>query len=230
VALSLAYASVVAGASALAAATIRIGDFRGGVVVIGAIVAVICGIAAIAIRVFGSWVRKSWINSVTTLTLAIAGTAMGIAAPGRVRMCCGSPMASAIGALREINSAENTYESSCAPGGFAVDLADLAAPPPGSSQGFISYDLNHNHIIRNGYIITLTRDAAAGVKDVGSAAATCNGAKNQPASSYFATADPIARTEGRWYLATDARGTIYESTTGPIGNPIRPGPDVRVLP
>ena len=128
--------------------------------------------------------------------------------------------ASAIGSLRAVNSAQAAYSSSCAGGGYATDLADLFNPPRGSSFGFISPDLDRNGVVKSGYIITVTRDAAPDV--AGSPEATCNDSKNQPVTSYFASANPQEPEAGRRYFATDTRGTIFYSLTGPVSNPIPP--------
>jgi hypothetical protein len=157
-------------------------------------------------------------------TLAVVSTmAFLIVDPGMIRYCCGGNEASAIGALRAINSAESAYSSSCAAGGYATDLADLAKSPPGwRSHGFIRPDLRSNGVIWSGYIIALTKNAASGVTDVGSLAATCNGSTSQPASSYFASAVPVAvGSTGQRSFATDSRGTIYFVNSGvAIANPI----------
>jgi hypothetical protein len=74
----------------------------------------------------------------------------------------------------------------------------------------------------------MARDAAPGVTDVGTAAATCNASARTPASSYFASAQPVTPgTTGSRYFATDARGTVFSSGS-PIDNPIVGSP--RVVP
>lgn len=132
----------------------------------------------------------------------------------------GGNEASAIGSMRTISSAQTTYSAMCAAGGYATDLADLAKAEPGSTLGFIPPDLNANGVVKSGYIFTVARDAAAGVTDVSSPGKTCNGSAGQPVSSYFASANPVSRKTGKRYFATDARGMIFVSTSGPIPNPI----------
>ena len=161
----------------------------------------------------------------------VALMAVVMMVPRFLRTCCGNTEAAAIGALRAINSGEAAFSSSCADGGYAVDLADLAKAPTGSSQGFIDPDLSANGALKAGYIITLARDAAADTHDVGSSARACNGPAHQPASAYFASAVPaVGRRKPEYqrrYFATDTRGTIFFSTTGPIPNPIPP--DTKVV-
>jgi hypothetical protein len=135
----------------------------------------------------------------------------------------------AIGWLRQINSGQAEYASTCAGGGYAIDLADLIKPSPGQGRGFIPPELRVNGVVKSGYVITLAKNGAD-VQNIGTAAATCNGSVGQPVSSYFASATPAEPGRTGWrYYATDSRGTIYVSTMRPIANPIIEGPRVRVL-
>ena len=156
------------------------------------------------------------------------GVVAAIAIPGPLRPHAGNE-ASAIGSLRAINSGQASYASSCAAGGYAVTLDDLATPPSGSGQGFISPDLRTNGVAKSGYTVRLARDAAAGVTDIGTAAATCNASTRTPASSYFASAEPVSASTGTRYFATDTRGIIFYSTS-PIANPIVESVTVRAAP
>lgn len=156
---------------------------------------------------------------VAIVVVAMIGIVAAIAVPSLLRARMSGNEASAIGSLRAINSGQASYASSCAAGGYAVALDDLATPPSGSGQGFISPDLRTNGVAKSGYTVTLARDAAAGVTDVGTAAATCNASTRTPASSYFASAEPVSRSTGTRYFATDTRGVVFYSTS-PIANPI----------
>ena len=102
--------------------------------------------------------------------------------------------ASAIGSLRAINSGQASFSSSCAAGGYAVDLADLVKAPANSSQGFISPDLKSNGVTKSGYTVTIAKDGASGVQAIGGTT-VCGNTVTQPQSSYFAKADPV--TVGR---------------------------------
>jgi type IV pilus assembly protein PilA len=156
--------------------------------------------------------------------VATLGIVAAITVPALLRARISANEASAIGALRAINSAEVSYATACAAGGYAVTLEDLARAPRDASTGFISADLNTNGVEKAGYRIAVTRDATAGVSDVGPAVGTCNGSTNAPASSYFASAEPITPGgTGIRYFATDARGIIVSSTE-PITNPIVASP------
>ena len=124
----------------------------------------------------------------------------------------------AIANLRAIISAQITYSATCGQGGYATTLEDLARPTRADGITFIGSNLGTNGIIRGGYKLTVAKDAAAGVSDVGTAAETCNGSVRAPASSFFVSAEPV--TPGRApYLAADARGIIFYGAK-PISNPI----------
>jgi prepilin-type N-terminal cleavage/methylation domain-containing protein len=152
------------------------------------------------------------------IVVAIIGIIAAIAVPGLMRARMSGYEASAIGSLRAINSGEAAYSTSCASGAYAVTLDDLAKPPAGSNQGFISPDLKSNGVIKSGYVLALAQDGASGT--VAMSVATCNGAATTPASSYFAKADPVTLGgTGTRFFATDTRGTIFFDAAT-IANPI----------
>ena len=155
------------------------------------------------------------------IVVAIIGIIAAIAVPGLLRARMSGNEASGIGSLRAINSGQASYSSSCAAGGYAVDLGDLVKAPSGTSQGFVSPDLKSNGVVKSGYTVTLAKDASTGVTDIGTAAATCNASAGTPASSYFANADPVtAGGTGTRFFASDTRGTIFFTTTATVVNPI----------
>ena len=157
------------------------------------------------------------------IVVAIIGIIAAIAVPGLLRARMSGNEASAIGSLRAINSGQASYSSSCAAGGYAVDLADLVKAPAGSNQGFISPDLKTNGITKSGYVVTMAADAAVGVAAIGTAAATCNVSAAQPMSSYYASAVPVTfGGTGTRSFATDTRGTIF--FTNLAAAPINPIP------
>jgi hypothetical protein len=101
-----------------------------------------------------------------------------------------------------------------------VSLEDLGKPPQSGGPAFLSADLAQDGIQKSGYVFTVRRDRSPIAGDVGTAAATCNGSTGQPASSYFASAEPVTEgVTGVRYFAVDATGTIYQSAH-PISNPI----------
>jgi prepilin-type N-terminal cleavage/methylation domain-containing protein len=152
------------------------------------------------------------------IVVAIIAIVAAIAVPGLMSARISGNEASAIGSLRAINSAEASFSSGCASGGYAVDLADLAKPPLIGGEAFISPDLSTNAVVKSGYRLSLGADAAAGVTTVGSTT-VCSGTVTQPQSSYFGQGSPMTPATGTRYFATNARGTIWESTTA-VPNPI----------
>ena len=152
------------------------------------------------------------------IVVAIIGIIAAIAVPGLLRARMSGNEASAIGSLRAINSGEASYSASCASGGYAIDLADLVKAPSGSTQGFISPDLNKNGVQKSGYTVTLAKDKTNGTADM--SATTCNASAGTPASSFFANANPItAGGTGTRYFATDTRGTMFYDAAA-VANPI----------
>jgi len=155
------------------------------------------------------------------VVVTIIGVVVAIAVPGLLRARLAGNEASAIGSMRAIIDGESAYSSSCAAGGYAVKLADLALPPSGGRQGFVSPDLSTDPSVKSGYTVTLFKET--GAVNVGTAAATCNGSANTPVSLYEATADPVTPGgTGMRYFATDGRGTIFYSNTASFGTAVIP--------
>lgn len=159
----------------------------------------------------------------------LALVVLAIIIPGMMRACgCATSETLAVGSLRNINSAQSTFSSSCGGNGYAQSLQDLAKPPSGSTAGFISSDLSKNGVIRRAksggfggityeYVITVMAGLEAEV--VTPASQTCNGSEAGAVSHYFAEAHPLRAGEFASY-AIDERGTIYVNRTG---QPIAPG-------
>jgi type IV pilus assembly protein PilA len=160
------------------------------------------------------------------IVVAIIGIIAAIAIPGLLRARMSGNEASAIGSLRAINSAESTYASSCAGGGYAVKLSDLAKLPPNSNAAFISPDMASDITTKSGYTVTVAIDGTAGTNAAVTATAnTCNTSSTAAASSYFASATPVTLgSTGQRAFATDTRGTIFFNNTGVVfANPIPAG-------
>jgi type IV pilus assembly protein PilA len=152
------------------------------------------------------------------IVVAIIGIIAAIAVPGLLRARMSGNEASAIGSLRAINSAESTYSSSCAQGGYAVDLKDLNKAPAGSTSGFISPDLSANAVVKSGFIVNLAVGGTATVVTV--AANTCNVSSVDAMASYFAEDHPVtAGSTGGRAFGTDQRGTIFQDATGSGATP-----------
>ncbi len=162
------------------------------------------------------------------IIVAIIGIIAAIAVPGLLRARMAGNEVSAIGSLRAINSSQAAYSSSCAANGYAVTLADLSKPTPGSNLGFSSPDLSTDPSRKSGYDVSLAADASAGVVVQTLAANSCNASAADAMSSYWAGAMPTTvGSTGQRSFATDTRGTIFFDNTGaPLVNPIPVGAPV----
>ena len=151
------------------------------------------------------------------IVVAIIGIIAAIAVPGLLRARMSGNEASAIGSLRAINSGQSAYAASCARGGYAVALADLAKAPPAMTSAFISPDLNANGVIKSGYVVNVEAGTTTDV--ITTAASTCNAATNDAMSAYFAEAHPIfVGSSGNRSFGTDQRFTIFQSNAGTTFN------------
>ncbi len=142
------------------------------------------------------------------IVVAIIGIIAAIAVPGLIRSRLSANESSAMQSLRSINSAESTYQASCGNQGYAQSLEDLAKPPAGQDNAFISPDLNANGVIKSGYVVNV---GPGGNTTVYRAAAdTCNAAAADAIATYFAEDHPdvIGRTGSRSF-GTDNRGAIF---------------------
>ena len=149
------------------------------------------------------------------IVVAIIGVIAAIAVPGLLRARMSGNEASAIGSLRAINSVESIYASSCGSNGYAQSLEDLALPPPGSNQGFISPDLSSNGVVKSGYVVNVSGDT--GAVTITPKASTCNGAAADAVSVYYAESHPATvGSTGQRSFATDTRGTLYGSNNGAV--------------
>jgi prepilin-type N-terminal cleavage/methylation domain-containing protein len=152
------------------------------------------------------------------VVVAIIGIIAAIAVPGLLRARTAGNEASAIGSLRAIDSGEVAFAESCGGGGYATALEDLFLVPTGSTQGFISPDLNADGVTKSGYIFNIDADASADVEDLGTAA--CVAVGTNLASSFFASANPVTPgATGHRFFATDKRGALWQDS-GAIANPI----------
>jgi type IV pilus assembly protein PilA len=155
------------------------------------------------------------------MVVAIIGIIAAIAVPALIRAKLAAQEAGAVGAMRAVSTSEATYASTCGAGGYAIDLADLAKPPPASVNAFISPDLSSNGVTKSGYVFTLAKNGKPGTVDV--VLATCNAAGATRASSFFASAVPVILGQtGTRFFATDTPGAIFVDLAAPIPNPIPP--------
>jgi type IV pilus assembly protein PilA len=161
------------------------------------------------------------------IVVGIIGIIATIAVPQYLRARMTGNETSAIASLHAIITAQASYSATCASGGYAIDLADLAKAPPGTTSAFISPDLKSNGVIKSGYTVTLAKDGAPATADIGTAAGTCNASASTPASSYFAKTDPVSLGgTGTRFFATDTRGTLFFDNGVAVPNPIPAGTTV----
>ncbi len=146
------------------------------------------------------------------IVVAIIGIIAAIAVPGLMRARMSGNESSAIGSLRAINSAESTFASSCANGGYATALATLATPPAANQPAFISPDLNVDNIIKSGYSVDVGPGQDATVVTI--AANTCNRVADALASYFGEAHPPTVGSTGTRSFGTDARGTIFQDPAG----------------
>ena len=156
------------------------------------------------------------------IVVSIIGILATLAAPGLVKARLSSQEANAVGSLRAIASGEANFAASCGAGGYATELSDLALAPPLSTVAFISPDLSANGVHKTGYIFAVEKNLDPTTADV--TVPSCNGAANDRATMYFASARPVTfGATGTKYFATDTPSTIYVDTTLPLSNPIAAG-------
>ena len=157
------------------------------------------------------------------IVAAVISALAAISVPGLIRARRASLESAAIASMRTITSAEATYASSCARGGYAQSLDDLAKPAAGGAQLFISPDIPANGTVKSGYVFNLGPDT--GAQMVLPAASTCNAASADAVSSYFAEAHPSNAAVGQRAFASDTRGIMYFNFTGTAIAPGMAGAD-----
>ena len=135
----------------------------------------------------------------------LMGVLTSIAMPRMLQARQTAGAASAIGALRAINSGQLSYAFTCGSGFYAPSLSVLGKPPVGSREAFVPPQLGlADTVNQSGYKIQLEGTAFAG------APATCNGlGVGEAAQGFKAGADPLEQPNKR-YFATNAMISIYE--------------------
>jgi prepilin-type N-terminal cleavage/methylation domain-containing protein len=147
------------------------------------------------------------------VVVAILAVVAAIALPALLRARVAANETSAIGSLRSIHSAQGAYSTICAMGGFAQTLGDLALPPTGSNQGFISATLSSNGIFKSGYVANIGPDV--GATTITAAASTCNSSSMAAVSAHFAELHPISiGSTGERSFAIMTSGAIFFRSDG----------------
>jgi prepilin-type N-terminal cleavage/methylation domain-containing protein len=144
------------------------------------------------------------------IVVAIIGIIAAIAIPGLLRARMSGNEASAIGSMRSINSAQATYASSAARGGFAVDLPTLGIScPPAGGAPFLSPDLTTAVAVqKSGYDVTMVAGAGSVASNL-----DCNGTASM--TTYYATATPATLgSTGTRAFATNQGGSVWQDRDG----------------
>jgi len=136
------------------------------------------------------------------IVVAIIGIIAAIAVPGLLRARMSGNEASAIGSMRAINTAEQSYSQACQ--GYAVVLTELK-----TAGNFLSPDLTSSATVsKSGFTVALA--AGAGATAVPAPPAGCAA----PQSNYYASAVPMTLgTTGTRSFSTNAQGTIFYNNT-----------------
>ncbi len=141
------------------------------------------------------------------IVVAIIGIIAAIAVPGLMRARITSNEASAIGSLRSIHSAQQSFWSSCGNGQYSPSLQNLGISVA-NGPGYLQPDLSGPApVMKSGYLM-----------DVGGVnpgfGASCNGGAT--VTTYHATADPT-NGQGFRYFGTNGNGAIFESPASLVG-------------
>jgi type IV pilus assembly protein PilA len=142
------------------------------------------------------------------VVVGVIGVIGAIAIPSLMRARINADEGSAIATLRAVNSAQASYVGTAGNGGYAVLLATLATPCPGTVHAFLSPDLAVDPALKAGYRVTL---AAATVSVAG--APDCNTTPTR--TGFYSTAVPLdAGVSGHRAFSSTAEGTIYVDSGG----------------
>ena len=146
------------------------------------------------------------------LVVGIIGILASIAIPGLMRARLSGNEASAVGSMRTINSAQTVYSSTCAGGGFAVDLPDLGLAPLAGGDAFIPQDLAAaipGGTPKSGYEFSLM---PVGGDVVMISTDTCNGSGSDSESAFFANGDPLGPSSGGRFFGTNETAHIRQGS------------------
>jgi prepilin-type N-terminal cleavage/methylation domain-containing protein len=146
------------------------------------------------------------------IVVAVIGIIAAIAIPGLLRARLSGNEASAVGSLRTIVSAQQTYLSSCGNGYYASTLPILGDAPVGSVP-FVSPDLSAGLTVdKSGYRIMM----AEGSEATTAVNPGCNalGVAADLYTSYYATANPQSvNVTGSRFFYTNSLATLYQADT-----------------
>jgi type IV pilus assembly protein PilA len=152
------------------------------------------------------------------IVVAIIGIIAAIAIPGLLRARMAANETSAVGSLRAIHSAQNTFATACANGRFSGTVIGLTVPPVPGTPAFLPPDLGLGiGTEKSGYSIAMAGTPSAAL------APSCNGVSM--VTGYYTTASPInPGTSGSRFFWSNTSGTLFEQTgvfasTNEVGPP-----------
>ena len=139
------------------------------------------------------------------IVVAIIGIIAAIAVPGLLRARMSGNEGSAIGSMRAINTAQQSYSQQC--NGYSASLLDLRV-----AGNFLSPDLTGAPpVIKSGYTITLALGMGGAALAPQPAGCVSSG------SAYYSTAVPLGiGSTGTRSFASNAQGTIWQDSTGAV--------------
>jgi prepilin-type N-terminal cleavage/methylation domain-containing protein len=144
------------------------------------------------------------------IVVAIIGIIAAIAVPGLLRARMSGNEASAIGSMRAINTAQQSYSQQC--NGFAPLLTELKA-----AGNFLSPDLTGGaSVVKSGFTVAMA--AGMGNTLLPAPPAGCTGT----GTNYYASAVPLSTSTGTRAFATDEQGSIWQNNANPPVSPTQP--------
>ena len=139
--------------------------------------------------------------------VALVGLLMTMAIPGLMRARSAAQVASAIGTMRTINSAQLSYAITCGLGFYAPDFPTLGLKPPSANEAFLGPDLTSGPTFnKSGYNFSLAGTGLPG------APATCNGLGAGVASPGYAVVADSLDPQNNRFFGSNADGVLYEHT------------------
>ena len=150
------------------------------------------------------------------IVVAVIGIIAAIAIPGLLRARMSGNEASAIGSMRVIVSAQQTYHSSCGNGHYASSLTILGDAPTGGVP-FVSPDLSAAATIdKSGYRVTMVRGSEA--TPATTDGCNASGVAGSLFTAYTASANPTSiNITGSRFCYTNSLSTNYQSDADVFG-------------